>query len=1118
MPGLKRHSIEQDPEDEEDYSSPGPSKRPRTSEPIAPIELSDDQSSDGNDDAESIDEEDLSVALRDRVNRSARTAENGIIESITCTNFMCHAHLHVELGPSINFVIGHNGSGKSAVLTALQICMGGKASNTNRASSLKAFIKEGQDVCTLVVRIKNKDGFQTEVYGDIIQVERTFTKTGTSGFKIKTSAGRTVTTTKGALDEILDYYALSLDNPICVLTQDLAREFLANSTAEQKYKFFIKGVQLEQLNQDYDLLSDSIDHVETVYESRQGDLGTIEKKVKDVERRHKMWKEQSKVHEKCNLLGAQMAWAQVEEEEQKLEEINQGVRDTESRIEALQSDAEQRGLDFDRAVTARDTAKDTEDVEKQKLEPLQIELQAAKAKSDEANKDTTVAHTDQRDCRNKLKSLSASIAKTEEEIREEKQRLSDATGGSASERLDRLTDARKVQTELTREANTHGGDLSGLRDLKSQAEQRVRDHLGPRQAKAAEVSQAEAQLEGLRGNGQRAPNAFNNNLDSLLSAIDTSREFRRKPVGPAGRHVQLLKPEWSSVLEKSLNTQLNSFIVTSREDRERLNSLMRRKNCVMPINIVSSERRFDISANSPPSEFLTIARALNIDDDLVFNHLVINSTFEQIMLIEIENEAHDLMSSQRIQNVKACLTLDQKQPGTGHNLTWNSRGSGISSQYIDRYKGIPRMKSNVEDQIRVQQQVVHRLQGERHEIDNRHRELQRAVETCNRDLAQHKRQQESFKARIAKANELVENIEDEISNSTVEEGRLTVLTERLNDLQKSKQQETESYESIVVQRDELVEKMNDARSALQAVEQRIQAAKEGAEKARNETVKREHEREDALKKKNKAYEAVTATEGERDKRREKRQAQAQKISSYVEQASEVAERVDVPEHETSDSIKKKLDRFLAEVERFEKEAGGTKEQVEAEYNTALEEWSAFKSTMKQEKDFLSIMKQSLANRKTRWRQFRKYISARARYNFMILLSERAFRGKLAIDHDKHLLNLLIQPNETESSSAARQSRTLSGGEKSFSTICLILSLWEAICAPVRCLDEYDVFMDSANRDVSTKLLITAARAAQERQFIFITPQSMTSIPPGTDIKIIKMRDPERGQTTLAFNG
>ena len=72
-------------------------------------------------------------------------ADSGILMSVDCRDFMCHRWLHVDFGPLINFIIGHNGSGKSAVLTAITLCLGGKPTSTNRGQSLRSFVREGAE-------------------------------------------------------------------------------------------------------------------------------------------------------------------------------------------------------------------------------------------------------------------------------------------------------------------------------------------------------------------------------------------------------------------------------------------------------------------------------------------------------------------------------------------------------------------------------------------------------------------------------------------------------------------------------------------------------------------------------------------------------------------------------------------------------------------------------------------------------------------------------------------------------------------------------------------------------------------------------------------------------------
>lgn len=89
---------------------------------------------------------------------------------------------------------------------------------------------------------------------------------------------------------------------------------------------------------------------------------------------------------------------------------------------------------------------------------------------------------------------------------------------------------------------------------------------------------------------------------------------------------------------------------------------------------------------------------------------------------------------------------------------------------------------------------------------------------------------------------------------------------------------------------------------------------------------------------------------------------------------------------------------------------------------------------------------------------------------------------------------------------------LSGGERSYTTISLLLALGESLETPFRVLDEFDVFLDTQARKLTISTLIHVAKQMEHRQFIFITPQDLSSVNPEPDrVKIFKMKPPQRGQ-------
>lgn len=84
---------------------------------------------------------------------------------------------------SSNFC-SHSNLGKSAVATAIQVCLGATARTTGRGANLSTFIREGSDR-PAVVRItlwnEGADAFEPEKYGKQITVERTINRSGLAG-------------------------------------------------------------------------------------------------------------------------------------------------------------------------------------------------------------------------------------------------------------------------------------------------------------------------------------------------------------------------------------------------------------------------------------------------------------------------------------------------------------------------------------------------------------------------------------------------------------------------------------------------------------------------------------------------------------------------------------------------------------------------------------------------------------------------------------------------------------------------------------------------------------------------------------------------------------------------
>lgn len=404
--------------------------------------------------------------------------------------------------------------------------------------------------------------------------------------------GKTVSTRKCDLEDICDFFALQIDNPMNVLTQDMARQFLNNSTSYDKYKFFMKGTQLEHLDSDYLIVEQNVQTIDDDLIKKADDLEQYRKRARITEDLYRQSQRNDEIRQKIVHFHNMAAWAQVEVQESLLEEFNQRLKEKEEDVEKLSDRSTSLSEAFSQSSDACNVAINAYEEICNTLRPLHDEKERMrndheKLKSDQidlqvgtGSKARTIrvdiAQAQQRDIGGEIRAAEVRISRIKDEIRQENLRLCARDGGRQAERRREIEekdhDAQMAKSRL----EDHEDSLVGLQEKRNQAEQENLAVQQQQKERRKDLQLAEGRLLSLERDRGKQQNAYSPAMSQLLQIIEHDDGFHEKPVGPMGKHVRLLKPMWSSILEKSFGAALESFIVTSKIDQIRLAGLMRR--------------------------------------------------------------------------------------------------------------------------------------------------------------------------------------------------------------------------------------------------------------------------------------------------------------------------------------------------------------------------------------------------------------------------------------------------------------------------------------------------------------------------------------------------------------
>ncbi|KAH8193931.1 hypothetical protein TruAng_011899 [Truncatella angustata] len=1043
-------------------------------------------------------------------------ALNAVLESITVYNFMCHERLHVELGPLLNFIVGENGSGKSAILTAITLCLGGKASSTNRGASLKSFIKEGKDHGQLVVKIKNQgtDAYKHDLFGDSIIVERNFNKSGSSGFKLKSTANRIISTKRDDVQDVVDYYCLQVDNPLNVLSQDNARQFLNSATPAQKYNYFLQGTQLQQLSDDLQLIHEHIDATEAKLAGFEDNFSAIKadmdkyRKLKEIAGKNDELRRKAKNHRR------QLAWAQVQEQEIIFQEMENSI----ASFEDQKSEAQRKIEELEARLQQQDgliaSAKGELEELRQEESQLQQKTEEAKDKYDEAKAAVSKIHLAEREIHGQLTNANQDAKNFAKKVSEEEARLEKAQGGARAEKKQALEQAEEAVNAAERAREEHSARFPKLEEEFKQAERRCQETVRPLEDKKREIMATESRISALAQSRSDPLAGFHPQTRQLLKIIEQDTSFSEKPIGPLGLHIQLQEPAWSSVIESMLGRNLDAFIVSNGRDRERLaGHFARLRYREEPTIFISNPGKMIRNLNEPDEQFHTILRVLRFDNDRVRNQLVMTNQIEKILLIDNLDDAFRVMEGDAPRNANLSVSHHPSKRGHGASLK-PGRGQNLNQEPINA-SDKRRMQSDSEDQANHQKQLLADLKSDLKELELSRRTCQQAAQRCSQAVTQHKRDDGHLKKAIREAQVHQREAEEAYDAYDGDDSRLRGLRQQLKDAQEQMEQYGVQYGELAVEKEEKGKAVLAAKAVREEARSNHSNFNDRIQKAINKISRLDALRRTTVQENNDAHETVDTAEMGREHAVEKRDKQQERVDAYIQGATQVhPDRVRIPEGETYQSIEQKFEAIRSQLEKFKDRHGMDEQQINEK---AAQTFEAYDKARKYQRDCeLDVMesKKALTNRLDKWRIFQRMISAAARTNFAYLLSERAFRGRLLLDHKAKKLAIEVEPDQTREDVSGRNTKTLSGGEKSFSSICLLLAIWDAMGSPLRCLDEFDVFMDVINRGISTKMIVQAARRSVSKQFILITPNAIEgNVRFDKDVTIIRLSDPRQKQIT-----
>mmetsp|Transcript_10985 Transcript_10985/g.20939 ORF Transcript_10985/g.20939 Transcript_10985/m.20939 type:complete len:1058 (+) Transcript_10985:150-3323(+) len=997
----------------------------------------------------------------------------GSLKRIYLENFMCHNKLEINLGRHINFIVGENGAGKSAILTALFVCFGANARKTNRARSLKELIKTGANHALVSVTLRNEgeEAFKPEVYGSCITVERRIQASSGAQFTVKNSSGAKVAQGKHDLEMILDHLSIDVNNPCTVMTQDNSRDFLHSGKDEDKYRFFMQATLLDKVRDELMYAEQNVKSMMEILSKMEQELLEKEKELQGMQERLHAAQEIDRWREDERKLVRKIAWQDVYRCQCKVQDLE----------ETLTKDPPPPGLSDERrqawglgpivmAQKAQEVAKNRDALQAAKaalmdatnqVESINERMTDMLAKQREVEQELREAKRTHRKAETDEMTASNEVRQNENQKRELESLMQKSMqlADTDTKALTAKQQAAKRQAQAQLESAQ--SQLRAVEEHMDTVQQNIRREQEAMRAADGQEANAKQEVDQSRKikaqlDTQSTSNvaAFGHNVQKLLNLlVENERSFDRMPVGPIGRDLSLADAQWSTAVEACIGRFLNSFIVSSFRDKETLANLAKRAGVSVPTMYVVprfDEPRYNIPQNRQPREGLvTMLRILGCSNNLVMNLLVDQGNVERVVLCSDDEEAFMLGCRNVPHNVKEVYTKDgtkfHKKGCSEVRLPYRSRSAPRLGVDVRERRQI------VSQQLKVAEDALRSVLEQKHLVDRR-------LAAAKADQASLQKQLHN-KTRLTQQMEaMLEELESEhtISQPDAPIRDMSELESQVLELDKKISSAKDCWANAAAAQQkaaahlEQVGKQAHARTAaVQEAEQDSDSLSERIKKLKEKRSQAQanlESSEDIMERIKAKFEALRKNLEQEKKELEQMRCYA--LKACTEEELTEAGGVDTREG-AMELLNKERDRLRYKISREESRVldGVTTEYLEYKYKCASKAYKKLVDQIAGGKEPAEKLDSGVQRRKKALMDCARLTGQDVSNRFNHYMSKRGHLGRVKILHNESRLVIeVVLAGSTGEGKDRRvhNTKTLSGGERSYCTLAFTLALGASV--------------------------------------------------------------------------